>query len=651
MKFRRLVNTTICITLIFTMLLITGCLNSKNTDSNIDKDAILDSIIDNSNSVLNDITSIEDSQVKSVETNQSFDGTIELKNDTINFSGNGATIKDSTITITQAGTYAISGKLDDGQIIVEADKNSEVNLVLNGANINCSYGSAIYSKKAKETKITILADTVNKLTDGSSYNLESTDTDVPTACIYSQDDLTIDGTGTISITGNYNDAITSKDILTINEGVMLISSVDDGIVGRDAIVIKNGDIKIVAMGDGIKSTNDEDTTKGYITIDNGIFNITAGTDGIQAETDLTINDGSFTIVTGGGSENSSTKIENMEKNNWGNWGMKPNKDNSKTSPEMPNANNNQTPPENLNQNDKIPPQMPKQNKESSNVQSAQEETPSAKAIKCKNNMIINGGSFNIDSSDDSIHSNLNTTINNGNIYILSGDDGIHADSTVTINGGTINIAKSYEGIEGLIVDILDGIININALDDGINIAGGNDGSSTNGRMGQNQFTALENAYLNIKGGSITVDAGGDGLDSNGSIYLTSGNVIIYGPTNDGNGSLDYDGEFRISGGSLIAIGSAGMAQSPSTESTQCSVSITLDSTVDANKEVSLKDKDGNVIISFITKKQAQNIIISSPEIKHVSNYELYVENKLEKEFTTTGIITNIGNRSFGGGRK
>ena len=655
MIIRRLINKIISVSIIFTMLLTTGCLNSKNTDSNIDENVIIES--DNSSSALNDITSIEDSQVKSVETDQSFDGTIELKNDTISFSGNGGTVNGSTITITQAGTYVVSGKLDDGQIIIYSDKNSVVNLVLNGANINCSNSSAIYSKQAKETRITILNESVNKVSDGSQYSVDSTDTDAPTACIFSQDDLSIDGTGTLYVSGNYNDAITSKDILTINEGILLISSVDEGLVGRDAVIVKDGDIKIVSEGDGIKSTNDEDTKKGYITIDNGIFNITAGTDGIQAETDLTINDGSFTIVTGGGSENSSSKTENMSQNNWGNWGMKPDKnmqqmhdkDNSTAPSEMPNASNNQSPPEN--QNNITPPQMPEQNTDSSNVQSTEEETPSAKAIKCKNNMIINGGSFNIDSSDDSIHSNLNTTINNGNITIASGDDGIHADSTVTVNSGTINITKSYEGIEGLIVDIAGGTINVIASDDGINIAGGNDGSSVNGRMGQNQFASLENAYLNIDGGSITVDASGDGLDSNGSIYLASGNVIVYGPTNDGNGSLDYNGEFKISGGSLITTGSAGMAQTPSAESTQCSVSITLDSTIDANKEVSLKDENGNVIASLTTKKQTQNIIISSPDLKHVSNYKLYIGDNLEKEFTTTSIVTSVGNRSFDGGRK
>lgn len=678
MMLRRLLNKGICATLIISMLLMTGCLNSKSTS--IDKDVIIDNIMDNSSSVLNDVTAIEDSQVKSVEVNQSFDGNIELKNDSINFSGNGVTVNGSTVTITQAGTYVVSGKLDDGQIIVDADKSSTVNLVLNGANINCSNNSAIYSKQAKETKITILNGSINKVTDGSEYNVDSNDTDAPTACIFSQDDLTIEGTGTLYVSGNYNDAITSKDILTVNEGVILISSVDEGMIGRDAVIIKNGDIKIICEGDGIKSTNDEDTAKGYITIDNGIFNITSGTDGIQAETDLTINDGSFTIVTGGGSENSSTKTDNMGGfNNWGAWGKRPDNNmqmpsgdiNNQTPPQMPSGDgSNQAPPQipSGDVNNQTPPQMPSGNEsltppgdlnqgnmqqptESSSNTTTDSETASAKAIKCKNNMTINGGSFNIDSSDDSIHSNLNITINNGSINIASGDDGIHADSTVIINDGTIKITKSYEGIEGLVVDIAGGIIDIVASDDGINIAGGNDGSSVNGRVGQNQFAVLDNAYLNIKGGNVTIDSSGDGLDSNGVINLIDGNVVVYGPVNGADSAIDSNGAIKISGGNIIAMGSAEMVQNPSTESTQCSISITLDSYIDANKEVSLKDKDGNVIAAFTTKKQTQNIIISSPDIEQIKNYELYIGNNLEKEFSTTGIITSIGNRSFGGGRK
>ena len=686
MMLRRLLNKGICATLIISMLLMTGCLNSKN-DSNIDKDVIIDSIINNSSSVLSDKTTIEDSEVKSVETTQSFDGKIELQNNSINFSGNGANVNGSIITITKAGTYLVSGKLDDGQIIIDSDKNSTVNLVLNGANISCSNNSAIHSKQAKETKLTILDGSVNKVTDGSEYNVDSADTDAPTACIFSKDDLTIEGTGTLYVSGSYNDAITSKDILTVNEGIILISSVDEGMIGRDAVVIKSGDIKIISEGDGIKSTNDEDAAKGYITIDNCILNIVAGTDGIQAETDLTINNGSFSIATGGGSENSSTKTDDMNPNNWGQWGKKfdknmqqrpndngqipqmPSGDGSQTPPQMPSGDMSQIPQMPGGDTSQTPPQMPSGdmgqipqmpsggnmqfptgNTDTTNKTTTDSETTSAKALKSKNNIIINGGSFNIDSSDDSIHSNLNITINNGNINIASGDDGIHADNTVTINNGTIKITKSYEGIEGLVVDIVDGTIDIVASDDGINIAGGNDGSSLNGRMGQNMFAALENAYLNINGGSITLDSSGDGLDSNGSINLTGGNVIIYGPTNGMNGSLDYNGDFKITGGNLIAVGSAGMTQSPSTVSTQCSVSITLDSSIDANKEVSLKDKDGNVIASIITKKQTQNIIISSPKIEQTQNYELYVGNDLVKEFSTTSIITNIGNRGFGGGR-
>ena len=135
----------------------------------------------------------------------------------------------------------------------------------------------------------------------------------------------------------------------------------------------------------------------------------------------------------------------------------------------------------------------------------------------------------------------------------------------------MNITKSYEGIESEVITLNGGTIHLVASDDGLNAAGGADGSSVNGRAGQNSFEGAGNAYIHINGGYLYVDAGGDGIDSNGSIDMTAGTAIVNGPTNDGNGPLDYNGTFNITGGYLLAVGSSGMAQAPSETSTQYSV--------------------------------------------------------------------------------
>nr|WP_278336509.1 carbohydrate-binding domain-containing protein [Clostridium disporicum] len=201
--------------------------------------------------------------------------------------------------------------------------------------------------------------------------------------------------------------------------------------------------------------------------------------------------------------------------------------------------------------------------------------------------------------------------------LASGDDGIHSDTLLDINGGNIDISKSYEGIESSTININDGNIRLVASDDGLNAAGGNDGSSTNGRPGQNGFSS-STGVINITGGYLYVDAAGDGVDSNGSIEMSGGTVIVNGPENSGNGALDYDTTFNITGGTFIAAGSSGMAQSPSSSSTQASINIFTNGI--ANTLVNVTDEPGNEIITFAPSKTFSSIIISTPELQTGNTY-------------------------------
>jgi hypothetical protein len=251
------------------------------------------------------------------------------------------------------------------------------------------------------------------------------------------------------------------------------------------------------------------------------------------------------------------------------------------------------------------------------------ESQSNKGIKAGTLIAIEGGTFNLDTLDDAIHSNDSITMADGDLIINAGDDGIHADTSIVINGGNINIEKSYEGIESADITIAGGNIYVTASDDGVNVAGGNDGSSMNGRPGQNNFNLTEDNKLAINGGYMVVNASGDGLDANGSIYMTGGTVIVKGPTNSGNGALDYDRVFEISGGTLITTGSMGMAQAPSETSSQHSIVMNFSNTQEAHSLVHLQDSEGNTIITFAPEKAYQNIIISSPELIKDESYVLY----------------------------
>lgn len=580
--------------LVLSVVLLVGCNNTATPQTNTEtKEISVTQTSSNSASAVTSSMITYDKEDYYSEWKNENPNYIELNGTSASSKASGLTIKDNVITITTAGVYAISGKLAKGQIVVDVQNKETVKLVLNGMEIQNTDSAAIYIKNAGKTIITLADGTKNIVTDGEKYVFPDATTDEPNAAIFSKSNLIINGAGTLTVNGKYNNGITSKDDLKITGGNINIYAVDDALMGKDMVLVKEGNINIEAEGDGIKSTNDSDAAKGFIALEGGTFNIKAGADGIQAETSLLIKNGKYTIVTGGGSVNSSDKVN---ENNQGPWGKTGNNTAVATNTEA--------------------------------------ETKSAKAIKASADITITGGSFNIDSSDDAIHSNNSITIEGEEFVIASGDDGIHADSTITIKDGKINILKSYEGIESSIISIIGGDIHVVAKDDGINVAGGNDASAIGGRPGQNTFTASNDNKLIISGGYIYVDSTGDGLDSNGSISMTGGTVIVNGPTANGNGSLDYDGTFDMIGGFLIAAGSSGMAQAPSEQSTQYSIIMTYPNTQKAGTLVNVKDSKGNTVVTFAPSKQYQSVVISSPELKKGSEYTIYTGG------TSTGALTD-----------
>lgn len=220
--------------------------------------------------------------------------TITLNGKTAKSDGNGAKIRDDSIYISKKGTYVLHGTLDDGQIIVELKENENVQLVLDNADITCSFGSAIQVISVKNLYLTLADGSKNSVFDGMVYK-EDTSGDNPNAAVFSQEDLIINGSGSLDVTGNYRDGITSKDDLTIVEGNISVKAVDDALVGKDSVTLKNPVLNLSCGGDGIKSSNEKDTSKGFVVIDGGEVTINAGDDGIHSETALVINDGTINI--------------------------------------------------------------------------------------------------------------------------------------------------------------------------------------------------------------------------------------------------------------------------------------------------------------------------------------------------------------------
>lgn len=567
--------------------------------------------------------------------------------------GQGAEVLNNKVTITKAGTYSVSGKVEDGQILVDAGAEDKVYLILNGADIKCSNSAPIYVKNSKKAIISLADGTENNITDGETYVFEDESSNDPNAAIFSKDDMTIIGTGKLTVNANYNNGIASNDDLKIQSGNIVVNAKNNGIKGKDCINVTDGNITIYSKGDGMKADNTTDETKGYIYIEGGKINITSSQDGIQAETELLIADGDITIKTGGGSKNSIKSNQTP--------GQMPEGMTKGERPTIPDGQTKGERPE-MPQDIRHPSSNQDTNKNSNtdvSTNTSTDENTSMKGLKATTNIVIDGGTFNIDSEDDSIHSNANLTINSGTFEIASGDDGIHSDTQLDINGGTINISKSYEGIESTTININDGNIHIVASDDGINAAGGNDVSTETGMPGNDKFSSSGDVLININGGYVYVDASGDGIDANGSINMVGGTVLVDGPTNNGNGSLDYDETFDISGGTLVAAGSAGMAQVPSDSSSQEILNINLTSQ-ESNTVVNIKSSDGKNILTYSPSKNYSSVIVSTPDIKDNTKYTVSVGGTAKGEAkdglysdgnysggtevgseTTSSIITNI----------
>lgn len=269
----------------------------------------------------------------------------------------------------------------------------------------------------------------------------------------------------------------------------------------------------------------------------------------------------------------------------------------------------------------------------------------------KGNIVITGGEFDITASNDGIHCNEDILISGGNLTISSGDDGVHADDNLQVDGGTIDIKKCCEGLEGVHITLNDGDISIVASDDGINAA---DGSSSSG-MGMGGFgfgqasSSDSSVLLTINGGNIFVNAGGDGLDSNGNIVMNGGNVTVLGPTSDGDTALDFDGAFTINGGVLMAFGSSGMLETPTSAQNGCCIVTTL-GTVSANSAFSLMDSSGNVIMSYTPTKNYASAIVYSSDIKNGSTYMVTAGSTTQSITVNSNVTTNGVSGGFGGGQ-
>ena len=423
-------------------------------------------------------------------------------------------IEDGVVTIKAAGVYVLSGTLTDGTIVVDAGDDDKVQLVLDGVSIMAADYAAIYAKNADKVFVTLAEGAGNSLTVSGDY-VQTDDNNVD-AVIFAKCDLTLNGTGSLTVKDNTGHGIVSKDDLVVTGGTYTIYSQDHCLNGKDSVRIADGTFNLSCDEDGIHAGND-DQQDGYVYIEGGDINISVG------------------------------------------------------------------------------------------------------------------------------------------------DDAIHAEGLLIITGGDIDVSKSCEGVEGDKILVTGGDIDVISSDDGFNAAGGSSGSGDNHDgfgdssgsgdnhdgfgggpgMGGVDMDADNDAYILITGGTININANGDGIDSNGCIGITGGSVYVLGPSDNGNGAMDYGICAAITGGEIVAVGGSGMAQGFGDESTQCSALVNFDEWVDAGETITLTDSDGKEVLSYRVDKKFNSVVISTSDMKQGDNYTLTVGDQ-NSTFTLDDITYSEG---------
>lgn len=422
---------------------------------------------------------------------------VELKGNTAECSSDAVEVSGSTVTITEEGTYILSGTLN-GMVVVNADKTDKLQLVLDGVSIESESSAAVYILRADKVFLTLAPDSVNTLKNGGTFT--AIDDNNIDAVIFSKEDLTLNGQGSLTIESPAGHGVVSKDDLVVTSGSYTITAASHGLSGKDSVRIAGGNFDITAGKDGIHAENSDDATLGFAYVLNGTFLLTAEDDGVSAAANLQVDGGTFEMATG--------------------------------------------------------------------------------------------------------------------------DDGMHADGQLAITAGTIHITKCYEGIEGLTITISGGEITLVSSDDGLNAAGGNDQSGFGGFGdfgGNGEFGGSSDCWIRITGGLLNINASGDGIDSNGMLYVDGGEIYVSGPSDNGNGALDYNSDAVITGGVLVAAGASGMAQNFGTSSTQGSMLVSTGSQ-SAGSTITLTDSSGNELLSFQAAKAYDCVVISCPEIVQGATY-------------------------------
>ena len=405
----------------------------------------------------------------------------------------------------------------------------------------------------------------------------ATGEDDPDAVVYSKADLTIAGEGTLKVNGNHEDGIHTSDGLVIASGTLEVNAANTGIKGKDYVDILGGTINVTAQQDGIKSTNDTDEGQGWTRLSNGTVTVNAGDDGFKASRVVEISGGSLTV------EQSDEGIEAQYINVSG-----------------------------------------------GDVNVTSEDDGMNASLKTSDSESTDSSANTSDTADQQQNNQQQGSLPGGQ---QSGTSGTAQQQNNTQNQGNQNMGQPPA------------------------MPGGNaqDGTSQNGTTGTGQqgmgqppqggmpgggtFEVVD-AAINVSGGHVTVNAEGDGIDSNGVTTLSGGTLIVNGPSQGGNAALDTNGDLLLNGATVLSGSTADMFEAPSTNSTSGYLKLTNSSGFEQGSTVQVADSSGKVVANYkVTKSNVQLVLVSSSSIVKGQSYTVYT--------TTSAVDSNAASLASG----
>lgn len=527
--------------------------------------------------------------------------TVTLHGDTATASTDSVTVSGSVVTITEEAAYLIKGTLDNGTLVVNAPDTAKLQLIFDGVSITSETSAALSILEADKVFLTLAEGSENSLASGGSF--VAVDDNNIDGALFSKQDLTINGSGSLSVISPAGHGIVGKDDLVITGGTHTVTAASHGLDANDSVRIRGASLNIHAGKDGIHVENTDDATLGFFYCSGGNIKIEAEGDGISAGAHIQVADGSFDIKAGGGYENGTSQSSGNYGSFMGGMGG--------PGSHRPGGFGNESTPEDTS------------------------DAVSMKGFKSGTGMLLSDGVYTVDTADDAFHSNGDITVNGGSYTIATGDDAFHGETTLTITGCAMEVTQCYEGLEAEKIFVSGGEMDLNCSDDGLNAAGGTDSSgSTGGRDGMfggggGRFGggmmggSNPNALIEISGGKLTIHAGGDGLDSNGNLTITGGHTTVYNPKSGDTSVLDSQNKPSITGGTYIGLGiTTHMAESFSAAtSTQGFIACSVGN-VSAGTEITVTDSDGRTILSCTSEHTTALVILSCPEMVKGQTYTI-----------------------------